>query len=216
MAIADVVDTKVQDLYKQGYTYFEFARGTVKSQIEAYAPNGTKMIFLDNQSGISVAEQLFQGSVSDFTTAASNIAEIYYEQADSLTENSRADQGFSESRTANNLEAIDDNIAKSTATTAHFENSGGEVEIGHIDTASVDTAGLSNLRSSNYGVGHAANHENSNTSLSELGENIDGAARHIETSTSNNMSAMIQVKATAATTIATMLTDIDWPLSDKF
>ena len=45
LAIADVVDTKVQDLYKQGYTYFEFARGTVKSQIEAYAPNGTKMIF---------------------------------------------------------------------------------------------------------------------------------------------------------------------------
>lgn len=194
LAIADAVDTKVQDLYTQGYTHFEVARGTVKSQIEAYAPNGTKMIVvLDNQSGISVAEQLFQGSVSDFTTAASNIAAVYYEQADSLAENSSVDGGFSESRTANNLEAIDDNIAniniaESAPATAHFENSGGEVEREHIDTVSAKTAGLSNLRSSGDGVRHAANHENSSTSLSELGENIDEAAGHIETSTSDNMS----------------------------
>ena len=88
LAMADVVDTKVQDLYAQGYTHFEVARGTVKSQIEAYAPNGTKMVVvLDNQSGASVAEQVFQGSASDFNSAASNIAAIYYEQSDSYSTN---------------------------------------------------------------------------------------------------------------------------------
>ena len=60
---------------------------TVKSQIEAYAPDGTKMtIVMDNQSGSSLSEQTLTGTSSDFSSIASSIAAVYSEQSNDNNE----------------------------------------------------------------------------------------------------------------------------------
>ena len=81
-AHADYVDTKVQELFAQGFTHFEVARGTVKSQVEAYAPDGKKMvIIMDNQSESIFLEQTLAGTTIDFSLAASGITAVYAEQS---------------------------------------------------------------------------------------------------------------------------------------
>ena len=142
-AMADIVDTKVQDLYAQGYTHFEVARGTVKSQIEAYAPNGTKMIVvLDNQSGASVAEQVYQGSASDFNSAASNIAAIYYEQSDTYQTNGAipdASTGLSDDGLGY-IESSDHNtVAGNSSYESHGSDSNDSYSGGYTESHSSDS-----------------------------------------------------------------------------
>ncbi len=167
-AMADIVDTKVQDLYAQGYTHFEVARGTVKSQIEAYAPNGTKMIVvLDNQSGASVAEQVYQGSASDFNSAASNIAAIYYEQSDTYQTNGAipdASTGLSDDGLGH-LESSDHNtVAGNSSYESHGNDSysGGDTESHSSDSndsySGGDTESHSSDSNDSYSGGDTESH----------------------------------------------------------
>ena len=161
-AMADIVDTKVQDLYAQGYTHFEVARGTVKSQIEAYAPNGTKMIVvLDNQSGASVAEQVYQGSASDFNSAASNIAAIYYEQSDTYQTNGAipdASTGFSDDGLGH-IESSDHNTVAGNSSYESDSNdsySGGNTESHSSDSNDSYSGGDTESHSSDSNESHGS------------------------------------------------------------
>ncbi len=111
-AHADFLDTKVQDLFAQGFTHFEVARGTVKSQIEAYAPDGTKMtIVMDNQSGSSLSEQTLTGTSSDFSSIASSIAAVYSEQSNDNNESysGGSNDGGNDSHSSGNDNDSNDN-----------------------------------------------------------------------------------------------------------
>ena len=69
-------DAKIQELFNTGYTHFEVSQGIATSQIEAYAPDGSKsVVIIENQSGTTVSEQKFVGATSDYSAATSRIAE---------------------------------------------------------------------------------------------------------------------------------------------
>ena len=70
----DFVDTKVQELYNQGYTHFSVVRGTFRSEITAYGLNvGQLEVTLSNADG-SVVE--LHSDLHDEATVARSIAEI--------------------------------------------------------------------------------------------------------------------------------------------
>ena len=54
----DFVEAKIQDLSSQGYTYFEVSRGWIRTEIEAYGPNLTKLeVQLSNADGSVVSQR---------------------------------------------------------------------------------------------------------------------------------------------------------------
>lgn len=54
----DFVDAKIQDLFSQGYTHFEVSRGLVRTEIEAYGPNLTKLeVQLSNADGSILSQR---------------------------------------------------------------------------------------------------------------------------------------------------------------
>ena len=75
-AYAAPFDAKIQELFNKGYTHFEVSQGPDTSEIEAYAPDGSKsVVIIENQSGTTVSEQNFVGTTSDYSSATSRIAE---------------------------------------------------------------------------------------------------------------------------------------------
>ena len=75
-AYAAPFDAKIQELFNKGFTHFEVSQGIATSEIEAYAPDGSKsVIIIENQSGTTVSEQTFVGATSDYSSATSRIAE---------------------------------------------------------------------------------------------------------------------------------------------
>ena len=75
-AYAAPFDAKIQELFNKGFTHFEVSQGIATSEIEAYAPDGSKsVIIIENQSGTTVSEQTFVGTTSDYSSATSRIAE---------------------------------------------------------------------------------------------------------------------------------------------
>ena len=127
-AHADFLDTKVQDLFAQGFTHFEVARGTVKSQIEAYAPDGTKMtIVMDNQSGSSLSEQTLTGTSSDFSSIASSIAAVYSEQSNDNNESysGGSNDGGNDSHSSGNDNDSNDSYSSGNDNDSNDNHSGG-------------------------------------------------------------------------------------------
>ncbi len=54
----DFVEAKIQDLASQGYTHFEVSRGWMRTEIEAYGPNLTKLeVQLSNADGSVVSQR---------------------------------------------------------------------------------------------------------------------------------------------------------------
>jgi TolA-binding protein len=54
----DFVEAKIQDLSSQGYTHFEVSRGWMRTEIEAYGPNLTKLeVQLSNADGSVVSQR---------------------------------------------------------------------------------------------------------------------------------------------------------------
>ena len=127
-AHADFLDTKVQDLFAQGFTHFEVARGTVKSQIEAYAPDGTKMtIVMDNQSGSSLSEQTLTGTSSDFSSIASSIAAVYSEQSNDNNESysGGSNDGGNDSHSSGNDNDSNESYSSGNDNDSNDNHSGG-------------------------------------------------------------------------------------------
>jgi hypothetical protein len=70
----DFVDAKIQELSSQGYTHFEVSRGWMRSEIEAYGPNLTKLeVQLSNADGSVVSQRTEIQSQVDYDE---NIREI--------------------------------------------------------------------------------------------------------------------------------------------
>ena len=56
-AYADFVQSKIDELFLQGFTHFEVERGTVKSKIEGYSTAGEKIeIVIDNVTGAIIRQ----------------------------------------------------------------------------------------------------------------------------------------------------------------
>ena len=70
----DLVDDKIQELFAQGYTHFEVSRGFLRTEIEAYGPNFTKLeIRLSNADGSIISERTQIESQAEYTE---NVREI--------------------------------------------------------------------------------------------------------------------------------------------
>lgn len=70
----DFVDAKIQELFAQGYTHFEVSRGFLRTEIEAYGPNFTKLeIRLSNADGSVVSERTQIESPAEYSE---NVREI--------------------------------------------------------------------------------------------------------------------------------------------
>lgn len=79
----DFVDAKIQELFAQGYTHFEVSRGFLRTKIEAYGANFTKLeIRLSNADGSVLSERTeiesqaeYNENVREISQANSNIRE---------------------------------------------------------------------------------------------------------------------------------------------
>lgn len=70
----DFVDAKIQELFSQGYTHFEVSRGLLRTEIDAYGPNFTKLeIQLSNADGSVVSERTQIESQAEYSE---NVREI--------------------------------------------------------------------------------------------------------------------------------------------
>lgn len=105
----DFVDAKVQELFSQGYTHFEVSRGLLRTEIDAYGPNFTKLeVQLSNADGSVVSQRTevetpaeYEQNISEITQTNSNIREeldAETNEADDLDE-------------ANDVEGADDDGA---------------------------------------------------------------------------------------------------------
>lgn len=79
----DYVDAKIQELFSQGYTHFEVSRGLLRTEIDAYGPNFTKLeVQLSNADGTVVSQRTevgtpveYEQSITEITQTNSNIRE---------------------------------------------------------------------------------------------------------------------------------------------
>lgn len=105
----DFVDAKIQELLSQGYTHFEVSRGLLRTEIDAYGPNFTKLeVQLSNADGSVVSQRTevetpaeYEQNISEITQTNSNIREeldAETNEADDLDE-------------ANDIEGADDDGA---------------------------------------------------------------------------------------------------------
>ena len=77
----DFVDAKIQELFSQGYTHFEVSRGLLRTEIDAYGPNFTKLeIHLSNADGSVVSQRTevetsaeYEKNISEISQTNSNI-----------------------------------------------------------------------------------------------------------------------------------------------
>lgn len=70
----EYVDAKIQELFSQGYTHFEVSRGLLRTEIDAYGPNFTKLeVQLSNADGSVVSERTQIESQAEYSE---NVREI--------------------------------------------------------------------------------------------------------------------------------------------
>lgn len=96
----DFVDAKIQELFSQGYTHFEVSRGLLRTEIDAYGPNFTKLeIQLSNADGSVVSERTQIESQAEYSE---NVREI------SQT-NTNIREELDDDRPEAHSESVDDN-----------------------------------------------------------------------------------------------------------
>lgn len=73
---ADAVDAKIQELFSQGYTHFQVARGANTSQIEAYGANLPKLeLRLSSLTGDVLSQSVEPSDATDHSNEIARISE---------------------------------------------------------------------------------------------------------------------------------------------
>ena len=101
----DFVDANIQDLFSQGYTHFEVSRGLVRTEIEAYGPNLTKLeVQLSNADGSILSQRTeiqsqveYDENIREITQTNSNVRNESDDDSDDAFDNTDIDDDHDES-----------------------------------------------------------------------------------------------------------------------
>ena len=140
-AYAAPFDAKIQELFNKGYTHFEVSQGPDTSEIEAYAPDGSKsVVIIENQSGTTVSEQNFVGTPSDYSSATSRIAERLSDTQVGVVDNDSNEthvSGVDNDSNETHVGGVDNDSNQTYSTGA--DNGSNETHVGGADNDSNET-----------------------------------------------------------------------------
>lgn len=101
----DFVEAKIQDLSSQGYTHFEVSRGWMRTEIEAYGPNLTKLeVQLSNADGSVVSQRTeiqsqveYDENIREIALTSSNVRNESDDDMDDALDDTETDDDNDES-----------------------------------------------------------------------------------------------------------------------
>ena len=113
----DFVEAKIQDLSSQGYTYFEVSRGWIRTEIEAYGPNLTKLeVQLSNADGSVVSQRTeiqsqveYDENIREIALTSSNVRNESDDDTDDALDDTDIDDDLDENHDSSGSDDNDSN-----------------------------------------------------------------------------------------------------------
>lgn len=113
----DFVEAKIQDLASQGYTHFEVSRGWMRTEIEAYGPNLTKLeVQLSNADGSVVSQRTeiqsqveYDENIQEIALTSSNVRNESDDDTDDALDDTDIDDDLDENHDSSSSDDNDSN-----------------------------------------------------------------------------------------------------------
>jgi hypothetical protein len=113
----DFVEAKIQDLSSQGYTHFEVSRGWMRTEIEAYGPNLTKLeVQLSNADGSVVSQRTeiqsqveYDENIQEIALTSSNVRNESDDDTDDALDDTDIDDDLDENHDSSGSDDNDSN-----------------------------------------------------------------------------------------------------------